>query len=215
LASFAAVARTAESEAQPAIDPSVLAGWALPLCDAAATSLAHEAATGDPAVSVVVAGRLGVMPRVFVRETATIGPRPGAPLGSGVTGAPDARGNGATDGSTDGDASGCAEAGGALVGLGGALVGRGPPGVDVARGFVGEVVAVGWGETKAVTGVGPPAVVGGVSIPEIPNPSATVARIRLITPNVRTSRRRCAAVKSARSSWCGRPACDPLPRGRW
>jgi hypothetical protein len=96
----------------------------------------------------------------------------------------------------------------------GSVVGTGVTGTVVAGGCVagGSVtdvpvvlvgVAAGVGAvvgTNAVSGVGPPALAGPDGSPEIPRLSATVARIRLMTPSASTSRRRCAAVTSAQAS---------------
>jgi len=96
------------------------------------------------------------------------------------------------DGSIDGDAAGAVGVGWAT----GVVVGTGVPGVDVPGsgdeagvGFGAVVVAVGTGETKAIPGVGPPAV-GGDWTPTMPTAKATLARTRLIAPRARTRRRR-------------------------
>jgi hypothetical protein len=103
------------------------------------------------------------------------------------------------DGSTDGDGSIAGEPAG-VTGVGsalGTLVGVGEPGVEVPGspddGAVGSgtvVGAVGAGETKAIPGVGPPAVVGGDWKSTTPTARTTPASTRLMTPRVRTSRSR-------------------------
>jgi hypothetical protein len=102
-------------------------------------------------------------------------------------------------GSADGDGTAAGDAGGAdsVGSVDGVVVGIGVPGAEVpgsgddAGVDSGTGVAVvGAGETKAMAGVGPAAVVSGDSVPTRPIPSATLASTRLMTPSVRTRRRR-------------------------
>jgi hypothetical protein len=98
-------------------------------------------------------------------------------------------GDGSTAGDSDG-ADGVGSADGVVVGTG--VVGVEVPGSGDDAGVdsgTGPPV-VGAGETKAMPGVGPSAVVSGDCVPTRPMPSATLASTRLMTPSVRTRRRR-------------------------
>ena len=144
----------------------------------------------------------------------------GAGVGLGV-GTDEAAGTADVVGSALEDATGSADAVGSLLGWPELdMVGVGVPGVEVEDGCVDDAASVGItgmdaAGTSAVPGVGPAAVVGGDCSPEIPTLRATVARTRLTIPRARTSRRRCAAVTSARVSSVGRAGHEPPPRRRW
>jgi hypothetical protein len=94
------------------------------------------------------------------------------------------------DGATAGDSVGVGSAAGVVVGTGVPGVEVPGSGDDAGVGSGTVVVAVGAGDTKAIPGVGPPAVSGVDWIPTIPKVSATLAKTRLITPSVKTSRSR-------------------------
>lgn len=182
---------------------------------------------------------VGVVVGLGVGVVAGLGVGVGVGLGVGVagwttttTGTRVARdgvtGVGGTSGTSDGSTEGAAV--GAIDGVGVALgcvvgsadgpgaigvaVGTGSPSDGVVLGTAGlEAGCVGTGETTAVSGVGPPAVEGGVDRPEMPKLSATVASTRFTTPSARTRRIRCAAVKGIRDSWYRRAEHQPPPRG--
>jgi hypothetical protein len=157
--------------------------------------LSVSGVSGEPGVASTGVG-VGVGLRTVGWATTPAGARRGfGARATGWAGGGSTDGDGSTtgDGSMDGEPVGVSGVGSAV----GALVGPGEPGVELPGSPDDEVVgsgalavAVGAGETNAIPGVGPPAVVGGDWKSTIPTARTTPASTRLMTPRVRTSRSR-------------------------
>jgi len=183
------------------------------------------APTAGAGVGVAVGVGLGFVGRPFEPLTLEPPPLAGRRVGTAAMIGPD---EGAADGtgSTDGDGTTGADGEGSTTGVGDGSGGGGPTpgssddrglpvgaGVDTGRAGLGLAVPGPGPPGEAMPGVGWTTAIGGVVDSEIPTPRATPASRMLMTPSVRTSRSRCAAVTSSGTPGLHGPESPKPPPG--